>query len=94
MIFKRKRGNDLDAVDFYYANDPGYLKRRPDVMKALIEHAEQHMPRECLECFFFGWLWKEGKQFAGCSICDNIAFVYGQRAPECPLDPPDYRGKP
>lgn len=94
MIFKRKRENDLDAIDFFHANDPGYLKKRPDVMKALIEHEKQHMPGECLECIFFGWQWQEGEQFAGCSICDDITFYYLHRAPECPLNTPDYRGKP
>ena len=86
MKTRRKKKLKLNEVNFFMANNPGYLANNQEVKKALIDSEKEHMPRECLECIFFGWVWEKDEQIAGCSICDRITFDYGKRAAECPLD--------
>ena len=71
----------LTADDFFFANDPAYLKMFPDIKRMLIEHESKSKPEECLTCIFLGH--RDGKYF--CPLGD-INFEYGKRAKECFLD--------
>lgn len=80
----------LTELDYYRANDPGWLKMNPEKQRALIDIQSHCLPRYCYECYFCKRDFEEGKKFN--SFLGFSCALDGHKCPdeaksdECPLD--------
>ena len=51
-MFKLKKRQPLTEDNFFYANDPEYLKKKPDIKRRLIENMRNSKPGNCFACVF------------------------------------------
>ena len=75
----------LTASDYYRANQPEFVRKYPEIARALVRIQKNCKPSCCETCYFFHVVYDPDKFSAECSIGD-VKYQYGKRADGCPLD--------
>lgn len=75
----------LTASDYYKANQPEFMRKYPEIAKALVKIQSNCKPISCETCMFFHVIYDPEKFKAECSIGETN-YHYGRRADGCPLE--------